>query len=52
MLSSMLWTCSATRRTGLTYEEALESERTAMVLIVALIFWEKIRKYNFSDFQI
>ncbi|KAH7696124.1 bromodomain containing protein, partial [Aphelenchoides avenae] len=28
-LNSMVWTCSATRRTGLTFEEALESERTA-----------------------
>ncbi|VDN41255.1 unnamed protein product [Gongylonema pulchrum] len=30
-LSSMIWTCAVTGKTGLTFEEALESEKNAQV---------------------
>lgn len=30
-LSSMVWTCSVTGKTGLTFEEALDSEKSAQV---------------------
>lgn len=51
-LSSMVWTCSITGKTGLTFEEALDSEKNAQVSKIYRLQGQQFFTHSFLQINI